>query len=57
MNWKNFSEEDKIFLPKTKTELSRVAAEKAYLADGSAAAEDQIEVDSQGRGQISVEDR
>ena len=41
-------------LPKTNTELSRVAAEIPDVADGRAAAWDQVEADSK---QISVEDR
>ena len=47
MNWKNFSEEDKIFLPKTKTELSRFAAEMTALAEGRGAAKDHFAVDSE----------
>ena len=36
----------KISLPKTNTELSRVAAEMASLPEGRGAAKDQVEVDS-----------
>ena len=35
-----------MFSPKTNTELSRVAAEIPDLADGRAAAKDQLDVDS-----------
>ena len=41
----NFLEE--IFLPKTKTELSSVAADMPYLLVGSAAALDQVDVNSE----------
>ena len=41
-------------LPKTKTELSRVAAEIESLPDGRGAAKVQVDVDSE---KISVEDR
>ena len=36
-----------LFLPKTKTELSRFAAEMADLAEGREAAEDHFAVDSE----------
>ena len=36
----------KISLPKTNTELFRVAAEKPILSEGRAAAKDQVDVDS-----------
>ena len=43
---KYFSGKIQNILPKTKTELSRVAAEIPDLPDGRAAALDQVEVDS-----------
>ena len=44
---KNISEKIQNILPKTKTELSRVAAEKACLLAGRGAAKDQLNVDSE----------